>query len=212
VKAAVGLVAALCLPLFACFGAHGGDPDPDAGPPPPPPIDAAPRVDATPIIDGGACDPKVTLFAPVPSPHVAEGSTVTYATNPPSSGPHYPRWARWRQTCASPVLARSYWVHNLEHGGVVFLYRCDAGGCPEVVAGLEQLQAALPRDPRCSEAIQTRTLIAADPELPDGVQVAASAWGATYTATCFDAASLRSFYDARFGRGSEDTCAEGSAP
>ena len=216
-KSVVRLVlVSLCLPLAACqlvFGDDDGAGETDAGTPPPPPIDAAPRVDAAPIVDGGPCNPVVTSFAPAASnPHVAEGMTVNYATNPPMSGPHYPKWARWRQTYAAPVLRREYWVHNLEHGGVVFLYNCAPAGCPEVVAELEALQASLPRDPKCSEALNTRTIIVADPNLPAGVQVAAAAWGWGYTSTCLDTASLRSFYDARFGRGAEDTCAQGSAP
>jgi hypothetical protein len=193
--------------LAAC---DGGSDLADAGDPPPPPPDAMPRVDAPPIIDGGACNPTVHVFATDPSPHVNEGTSVSYSTNPPSSGPHYPKWARWNGTYGS--LARPYWVHNLEHGGVVFLFQCGAAGCPEVVGQLEALQDSLERDPLCAAATPTRTLVVADELLPDGVQVAASAWGATYTASCFDEASLRSFYLDRFGRGSEATCAQGSVP
>src|SRR5262245_8086029 len=56
--------------------------------------------------------------------HVAEGSVINYAHNPPASGPHYPVWARYQEH--NTVVARGYWVHNLEHGGVVFLYRPSA--------------------------------------------------------------------------------------
>lgn len=53
--------------------------------------------------------------------HVPVGTQVQYRTSPPASGPHYP----------SPVPAGVYpnglpvgfWVHNLEHGYVVLLYR-----------------------------------------------------------------------------------------
>src|SRR6185436_18240174 len=95
---------------------HGPDADPDAP-------DAAPRVDAAPIVDGGACNPVVTQFpGNHPAPHVNVGTSVTYETNPPSYGPHYPVWAHWDRSYGPDVLARPYWVHNLEHGGVVFLW------------------------------------------------------------------------------------------
>src|SRR5688572_604862 len=58
--------------------------------------------------------------------HVAEGSAVSYASNPPASGPHYPVWARYE--AFSTAVGRGYWVHNVEHGAAVLLYRPDAAG------------------------------------------------------------------------------------
>ena len=129
------------------------------------------------------------------------------------SGPHYPVWARWDQTYGPGVLARPYWVHNLEHGGVVFLFNCPSG-CPDVVANLQALQTSLPADMKCNldPAVRTRTLITNDALLPANVQVAASAWGWTYTASCFDEASLRSFYLDHVGHATEDFCNQGSRP
>jgi hypothetical protein len=199
------------LPLAACQIFFGGNDDDDAPP------DAATVPDVRPFPDGGNCKPVAQAFAPDPSPHVMEGTAVTYSTNPPSSGPHYPRWARWNMTygkdaMGKDVLARSYWVHNLEHGGVVFLFNCP-GGCPEVVAQLEALQASLPKDPKCDGlTTPTRTLISSDALLPEGVQVAAAAWGVTYTATCFDEPTLRTFYMEHFGRAPENFCTQGSIP
>ncbi len=210
-------LALLCLPLAACQLFFGGDDDggisvPDADPLAP---DAAPRPDAHPFPDGGLCNPVVTQFPIQPSPHVMVGSTVAYTSNPPTSGPHYPVWARWGGTYGPGVLARSYYVHNLEHGGVVFLVNCpQAGGCPALVAQLQTLQTSLAPDPKCmaTPTTPTRTLIVDDAMLPAGVQVGAAAWGFSYTATCFDETSLRSFYDDHFGHATEDTCANGSVP
>jgi hypothetical protein len=61
-----------------------------------------------------------------PANHVDEGAPVTYHSRPPSSGMH---WA----TIPQPVEYRMYdqplpsgrWVHMLEHGAVVVLYRPD---------------------------------------------------------------------------------------
>jgi hypothetical protein len=62
--------------------------------------------------------------------HVDEGAPLSYAHRPPSSGMHYgtlpqPQEYRMWDTPLSP----GRWVHMLEHGAVVVLYRqdlCDA--------------------------------------------------------------------------------------
>jgi hypothetical protein len=143
--------------------------------------------------------------------HVAPGTPIVFGTNPPATGTHYESWAAWNRTYDDPPLDRGYYVHNAEHGGVVYLYNCPAG-CHEVVAGLEALVASLPDDPHCEAPLRTRTLISADPLLPERVTVAAVTWGFIYTASCFDAASLRTFYDERHGRSYENTCADGLVP
>jgi len=58
--------------------------------------------------------------------HVPTGTKITYTYCPPASGRHY-------QQPAAPIPARVYgpddavipqqWIHNLEHGGLVILYR-----------------------------------------------------------------------------------------
>lgn len=61
--------------------------------------------------------------------HVADGARVDYPSYPPTSGAHWPHWANWG---VHPVpVPEEAFVHNLEHGGVVLLYRC-ARRCPEV--------------------------------------------------------------------------------
>jgi hypothetical protein len=142
--------------------------------------------------------------------HVPAGTPITWPTNPPSGGPHFPTWARWNATY-DPGIDRGFYVHNTEHGGVILLFNCPAG-CADVVTGLEALEDALPVDSRCTAPVRTRTFVSADPALPAGVQVAASAWGAYYTAACFDESSLRAFVDAHYAAGPEDICADGSVP
>lgn len=77
--------------------------------------------------------------------HVPEGSAIQYKHKPPTSGPHYPVAARYG--VYPEVIPEGYWVHNLEHGAIVVLYRCPEGQetCPDVVKQLQQLyQAAAP--------------------------------------------------------------------
>ena len=68
------------------------------------------------------------------SSHVAPGTEIRYASCPPTSGSHY------NARGAGPLAPSFYgpdddagpggWVHNLEHGYVVALYRCEGGACP----------------------------------------------------------------------------------
>jgi hypothetical protein len=52
-----------------------------------------------------------------------------------------------------------------------------------------------------------RMVLTPDPLL--STPIAASAWGATYTATCIDVASLQAFANAHYGQGREDLCNDG---
>lgn len=153
---------------------------------------------------------SVTIDTPplLDSPHVPVGTPVTYDSNPPSSGPHYPIWAAF-QEFMTPV-DRRYYVHDLEHGAVVLLYRCDDGsGCPEIVQGLRDVAASLADDPICNKSTgpRNRVVITPDPLLP--TTVAAAAWGWTYTADCLDVPSLKAFVVQHYGDGTEVFCANG---
>ncbi len=59
------------------------------------------------------------------------GGTITYATCPPTSGNHYSAAGKGpiRNAVYGPAneQAPGGWVHNLEHGAVVLLYRCPSG-------------------------------------------------------------------------------------
>ena len=73
--------------------------------------------------------------------HVPDGTHVEYPSYPPTSGTHWPRWADWG-VHPDPVPEEML-VHNLEHGGVVLLYRCSSP-CPDVVQELSAIFRALP--------------------------------------------------------------------
>src|SRR6185436_3007275 len=121
--------------MTACGG--GGSPTTPATP--------APGTPGTPVANEGWV-------------HVAEGSTVVYTSNPPASGPHYPVWLRYQEYTQS--LPRPYWVHNLEHGAVVFLYRPSASAA--TVQALTDAYRTLPDDPACGHK---RAVLVPDPGL-----------------------------------------------
>ncbi len=141
--------------------------------------------------------------------HVPIGSQITWNSNPPSSGAHYPIWAAY-QAYTAPV-PRGYYVHDLEHGAIVFAYQCPSGSCPEIAAELQSVSDSLPDDPLCTgggEGVRVRTDITPYPLID--VPVAAAAWGWVYKAACFDAPTLKAFALAHYGQGPEDLCSDGT--
>jgi hypothetical protein len=135
--------------------------------------------------------------------HVPEGSAVTYRSNPPASGPHYPVWLRYREY--TEPMPRGYWVHNLEHGAVVVLYRTDVSS--EVVRQVTDAFRAIPADPSCGHQ---RALLTPDPLLPRPIAVVAADF--LLLADTVDAQAIRDFAVARRGRGPEQVCDHGTRP
>lgn len=66
--------------------------------------------------------------------HVAPGTRISYGFCPPTSGQHYSAAGRGPLRPgfydADDAAGPGGWVHNLEHGYVVALYRCPDGACP----------------------------------------------------------------------------------
>ena len=134
---------------------------------------------------------------PVPNEgaeHVAVGAPLTYRSNPPSSGPHYAGTAPWSfsEAAVSPGL----WVHNLEHGGIVLLYKCPQD-CRELRGQLRGLYDKL----RPSQLGYVKLLVAPDDAIEG--RIVALAWDRRDTLESFDEDRLRRFYDAFLGRGPE---------
>jgi hypothetical protein len=163
-------------------------------------------------IPGGACGARERNVAVQASPHVdVDAGAIAYLTNPPASGPHYPVWAHWG---VWPDLPRGYWVHNLEHGGVVFLYRCASGSCDATRDALATAARSIPADPVCAfgdaSPVGARVVVTSDREIT--TEVAGAAWGWLYAADCVDAPSMRSFYARHAVMSPEDLCADGVWP
>jgi hypothetical protein len=154
-----------------------------------------------------ACDTVITAHSVALSPHVPVCSVIDYATNPPTSGPHYPTWAAY-QTYASPV-PRGFWVHSLEHGAVVISYNCTTP-CDDDLAALAAYLDSRPQDPRCVPPVKARFIVTPDPDLD--VRFAASAWGFSLRSNCFDLAFLDPFIDAHYGMATENFCSGGIDP
>lgn len=160
---------------------------------------------------GGATPTAPTPVGPAPGVavpnegwnHVPEGSVINYANNPPASGPHYPVWLRYAEY--AQAMPRGYWVHNLEHGAIVVLYRPDAPAA--VIGQITDAFRSIPNDPQCGHR---RALLTPDPLLPRLTAVVAADF--VLSSDTVDAQAVRDFATARRGHGPEQVCEPGTRP
>jgi len=127
--------------------------------------------------------------------HVAEGTSIHYDYNPPSSGPHYPSPASWG--VYPQALAPGTWVHNLEHGGIVVLYQCPTS-CTALQAQLQGLYTQMPFDGQFQEK---KAIITPFPNLDHLLRV--QAWGWTMPLDTVDTAAIDAFYREHVNKGPE---------
>lgn len=180
------------------------------------PYDAGPDAGGIVVseVDGGAggCN-QATIYDPNPSAnHVAPGTPLVYASMPPVGGDHYGLWADY-QNYTYPI-DHGYLVHSLEHGAVIFFYRCAAReACPGLASDLETLaETVIPQDPLCAPYPHVRRRIIVVPEPNLTSVVAASAWRHGLALHCVDLAALAAFTLAHYDRATESLCAPGIAP
>jgi hypothetical protein len=104
---------------------------------------------------------------------------VVYTDLPPVGGDHNQCWADWG--AHEREVADEKWVHNLEHGGIVFLYSCANGGCANEVDTLRVFVSG-----------RTQALLTPYAALP--TRFAVVAWGVRLTTNCFDMPAFQRFY------------------
>ena len=127
-------------------------------------------------ICGGSC--TGTSFAIGDHHHQSGG--ISYPDRPPAGGPHDPCWTTWG---VHPTEVRDEnWVHNLEHGGVVFLYNCPSG-CDADVAKLTKLVDAL----NVWAILTPYSLMSS--------KFAVVSWGHRVTMDCDDLVGVEKFYE-----------------
>ena len=106
--------------------------------------------------------------------HVAEGTPITYAEQPATSGQHYGGQVLPSTPDAydQPIGSEPAVVHFLEHAGVMLYYRADGDGAvsPDVVDALEAVASE-----------RGMTVAAPYEALPDGTSVALAAWNQLQT-------------------------------
>ena len=110
-----------------------------------------------------------------------------YPDPPPVGGDHHFCWLAYQVFDAE--VPDENWVHNLEHGAVVFLHNCP-DGCAAELAVLAQMVRGHPR-----------SLLTPYAALP--AKFAAVSWGHRLVTDCFQEARFARFYDEHVGRGLE---------
>ena len=130
--------------------------------------------------------------------HVTPGSKVTYTYCAPASGNHYNA-----PGTSGPIPARVYgpndqvvpqgWIHNLEHGGLVILYKGDsAGATPDGQAAFKAFEAAFPPAQNCGP------VIARFDQMSSPFQ--AILWGRVLPLQTFDTAEITAYWNQWGGR------------
>ena len=175
-------------PAYACSTVLAPSPAPSAGP------DATPRLGQVTRDLGRA--------------HVETGSRVTYEFCPPTSGVHY------NGEPDGPIPTRFYssketalpqgWIHNLEHGQMVVLYRCPEGCADSAQAALQALQAQIPASPLCAFPASDSVVVARFDDLP--TRYAALVWGRVLFLDALDVAAITTFSAQGADRGPEPEC------
>lgn len=145
--------------------------------------------------------------------HVNLGDEVTYTYCPPASGAHF------NASGQGPIAPRMYgpddvtlpegWVHNLEHGALVLLYRGDGpGATPDGQAALRQFFDSFPNSPICDIAPGTiqGPVIARFDDM--AAPYTALLWGRGLPLQTLDTAAILAFYEAWAEKGNpEPLCA-----
>jgi len=129
--------------------------------------------------------------------HIPSNQSGTYtAPYPPTSGQHSgSNWAEW-EVVDRPLPPEEF-VHNLEHGGIVILYRCDAP-CPTLVRELRELYATFPK----GKYGKVKLVVAPDKKIKPPIVILAWTW--IDELPTFDRERLLRFYRGHVDRGPED--------
>jgi hypothetical protein len=136
--------------------------------------------------------------------HVKVGVTSNQAgwESFPTSGNHWGAWSKWT-TVYPKAIQRGYMLHNLEHGGLVFSYKCSDNTSAACKDAQDKLVAI-------AQQIGPRVIVTPDPTQPD--MFAIRGWRYGYTSSCLDDASALKFSQAHYRQGREDADANPPIP
>jgi len=132
----------------------------------------------------GECEESIHVSS---SAHIDTG--IVYPDPPPAGGPHASCWTTFG--VHSTEVADDNWVHNQEHGGVVFLYHCPAG-CDAEVATLTALVAG-----------KSFAVLSSYSLMPE--RFAVTAWGHRLVTDTLDVDAFEAFYAAHVDHGPESS-------
>ena len=120
----------------------------------------------------------------------------------PASGNHWGAWAPWSRVYPK-AMKKGFMLHNLEHGGIVFSYKCATDPGAECAAARDKLIAV-------AQQIGPRVIVTPDPTQPE--MFAIRGWRYGYSSSCLDETSARQFAQAHYRQGREDADADPPIP
>lgn len=106
--------------------------------------------------------------------HVVDLTGITYNSNPPTSGPHFPVWAKGG--VYDRVISDGHLIHSLEHGYIVISYDCEK----EVSSTPFDKTQGYPERSRTDSKYQVPNVYAHEGEkidIPEGAEEAATESG-----------------------------------
>ncbi len=123
--------------------------------------------------------------------HVAEGTPITYNTDPPTSGTHYPPSQPGGHYTRE--ILPGYLVHSMEHGTVIIYYN-------PTVSAAQQNELRDIIEPHLGNFATVIAVPRNDPEYP----IILTAWRHWQRLRTYDANKIRDFIDLRLGKGPEN--------
>jgi Protein of unknown function (DUF3105) len=144
--------------------------------------------------------PGATPVSPEPSPSVT--AVPVYLHHPPSSGCHYPVPAPWNVVGVAQTVLEPTYVHNLEHGGIVLIYKCSGTQCADDLRFSQKVQGTLPAESQSKEV-----KFVATPDQDSPVQCAVLAWARELDLSALDDTALQQiqqFYNLYVDKGGKE--------
>jgi len=123
--------------------------------------------------------------------HVAEGTPITYNTDPPTSGTHYP--VPQDGGFYTREILPGYLVHSMEHGAIIIYYNST----------VTQAQQDEIRNILTPHLGNFATVIALPRNDPD-YAIILTAWSHWQRLRTYDSNKIRDFIDLRLGKGPEN--------
>ncbi len=149
----------------------------------------------------GSLEPAVGRSAPSEGgvgQHIPDGTVLPQRNRPPSSGPHYAAPATYG--VSSEPVAPGNWVHSLEHGAIVVLFKCEGEDqCAATARQLGDQVYAQAKDGRFGERKMVITPYQ-DMDFP----IIAVAWDHVLELESIDANQILKFYDRYVDGGPEN--------
>ena len=127
--------------------------------------------------------------------HIPDTQPINYDHYPPNHGNHYDTPRPWG-AYDSPV-PDGYFVHNMEHGGVVVLYNCQTP-CPDLQTQMKNLPNMLPKEPRFGEV-----KVIVSPYTRSDHLISLVAWDWEQDLDSYDFDTIKAFYQAHVDKGPE---------